>query len=189
MSIQPRHDCMSSPFVACFLSKYYWKKFNSFKKKRDEKDQEYKFKSPRYWSGQQKEVLKYWLTITVIAHFPKILFPWRNTHLSSLSNLKDLNFFLQLRPAWLASSPAGVTCCEMRKYVASFPLLPHVWLNLWKAVEEVQARSSSDSLLQIQAIHDHCLPWAKPVLAIALCTLFHGVTSKHISYFYSNTQT
>lgn len=121
MSIQPRHDCMSSPFVACFLSKYYWKKFNSFKKKRDEKDQEYKFKSPRYWSGQQKEVLKYWLTITVIAHFPKILFPWRDTHLSSLSNLKDLNFFLQLRPAWLASSPAGVTCCEMRKYVASFP--------------------------------------------------------------------
>lgn len=69
-SIQPRHDCMSSPFVACFLCKYYWKKFISFKKNRDEKEQEYKFKFPRYWSGEQMKEVKYWLTITVIAYFP-----------------------------------------------------------------------------------------------------------------------
>lgn len=128
--IQPRHDCMSSPFVACFLSKYYRKKFNYFKKNRDEKEQEHKFKSPRYWSGQQTKVVKYWLTITVIAHYPKIAFPWRDTHLSTPSNLQDLNLFLQLRLAWLSSSPAGVTCCEMRKCVVCFSLLPHVWLNL-----------------------------------------------------------
>lgn len=186
LPVQPRHDCMSSPFVACFLSKYYRKKFISFKKNRYEKEQE--FKSPRYWSGQQKKVMKYWLTITVIAHFPNILFPWRDTHLSTPSNLQDLNIFLQLRPAWLVISPAGMTCCEMRKCVVHLFLLPHVWLN-YRKLEEAQAHCSSDSLLQIQAINDHCLSWAKPVLAIALCTSFHGVTSKHISYFYSNPQT
>lgn len=70
-----------------------------------------------------------------------------------------------------------------------FSLLLRVWLNLQKAVEEAQACCSSDSLLQLQAINDHCLSWAKTVLAIPLCTLFNGVTSKHISYFYSNGQT
>lgn len=35
--IQPRHDCMSSLFVAYFLLKYYWKLVNSFKHKMDEK--------------------------------------------------------------------------------------------------------------------------------------------------------
>lgn len=37
LPLQPRHDCMSSPFVACSLSKYYWKKFISFKKSKNEK--------------------------------------------------------------------------------------------------------------------------------------------------------
>lgn len=148
---------------------FYRKKFIIFKKNRDEKEQE--FKSPGYWSGQQKKVMKYWLTITVIVHFPNILFPWRDTHLSTPSNLQDLKIFLQLRLAWLVRSPAGMTCCEMRKCVVHLSLLLHVWLNyrkLWRKHRHAAPLTAfcKYKLLMTIAFHGQNQSWQ---LLCALC--------------------